>query len=548
MGICSWNGFNVNRLIICEGNSDCWIDDYPGDTYIYRIRGASVSGGNWIELNDSRRLNSIAEGIRDEYSAWVNTFTSEYSDVPYELWGFSAFHFSDLSCKRTEIFDTFNTICNLLLIMEKLRGIDIDEVYSIEIGSDICCAVESLFPGAKFRRKRVVINRWRKIRDLVSDVRFATYTVVSIGICKYFWQKHQRRVLHPAKGYVTLFPIMNTSDNFDKKYGGLVTSKDVFYAFVLTDGMHQNLAPLKFLQAVRRLKGSGNIVLVDRFISLKDVIAGIRTRFALKCLALKKRHNRYKFQGIDVTSLIEVERSVSHRRIWRLIILGSALAKAVKDNAPKELIYYLFEYPLGRAITAVMKTTAPTTLLSGFQHGPASWRKLVCFIGPRMLGENGSMKDIVPIPDRIYVEDKFAKDIYLWGGYKNVFVMHKVYRLGYLETVREAGAGNNCLIAPGLNDGAILLRTIAEKISRSTNVKYLLKPHPLANNAYINEYKHIQNLEVTQAPLSELFSQVNEVYVSYSSVGAEAQQLGIDVTVVDIPGVISQSPLQDQVA
>ena len=206
-----------------------------------------------------------------------------------------------------------------------------------------------------------------------------------------------------------------------------------------------------------------------------DVIAGIRTRFKLRRLALKKRHNRYKFQGIDVTSLIEVERSVSHRRIWRLIILGSALAKAVKENAPKELIYYLFEYPLGRAITAVMKTTAPTTALSGFQHGPASWRKLVCFIGPRMLGENGRMKYIVPIPDRIYVEDEFSKEIYLWGGYKNIFVMDKVYRLGYLETVKEAGAGNNCLIAPGLNDGAILLRTIATKISKSANVKYLLK-------------------------------------------------------------------------
>ena len=176
--------------------------------------------------------------------------------------------------------------------MEKLRGIDIEQVYSIEIGSDICCAVESLFPEAKFKRKRVVINRWRKIRDLASDIRFTIYTVVSIGICNFFWQKRQRRGLHPAKGYVTLFPIMNTSDNFDKKYGGLVTSKDVFYALILTDGMHQNLAPLKFLQAIRRLKDSRNIVLVDSFISLMDVIDGIRSRFALKRLALKKRHDR----------------------------------------------------------------------------------------------------------------------------------------------------------------------------------------------------------------------------------------------------------------
>ena len=416
----------MNRLIICEGNSACRVDDYPGDTYIYRIRGVGVNGGNSIELNDPTRLNSIAEEIRDEYLAWVNTFASEYSDAPYELWGYSAFCFSDLSCKRTEIFDTFNTICNLLLILEKLRGTHIDEVCLIQIGSDICRAVESLFPEAKLKRQRIVIDRWCRIRDLVSDVRFTIYTAVSIGICHFLWQKHQQRLSQPEKGYITLFPKMSDSENVDKKYGGLVNSDDVFYACILTDGIHQNLAPLQYIHAIRRLQHARNIVLIDGYISLMDVIDGIRTRFALKRLAHKKTNNRYEFQGIDVTSFIEVERSVSHRRIWRLTILGGALAKAVNEDAPKELIYYLFEYPLGRVITAVMKITAPTTMLSGFQHGPASWRKLVCFLGPKTLGENRCMKADVPIPDRIHVEDRFAKEIYEWSGYQNVCVMDKV--------------------------------------------------------------------------------------------------------------------------
>ena len=176
----------MNRLIICEGNSDFWIDGYPGDTYIYRIRGVGVSEGSSIEINDPCRLNAIAEEVRDDYSAWVNKFASEYSGAPYELWDHSVFHYSDLSCKRTEIFDTFNTICNLLLIMEKLRGIDINEVHSIEIGSDICCAVESLFSGARFKRKRVVINRWRRIRDLASDIRFTIYTSIIFPTLR-FW-------------------------------------------------------------------------------------------------------------------------------------------------------------------------------------------------------------------------------------------------------------------------------------------------------------------------------------------------------------------------
>ncbi len=537
----------MNRLIVCEGNSDCCIDDYPGETYVYRIRGVSDIEGSLIELNDPRRLNIIAERVRDNYSAWVNKFESEYSDACHELWGHSVFHYSDLSCKRTEIFDTFNTVCNLLLILEKLRGIQIDEVCSIGLGSDVCHSVESVFPHAKFRRKKVVTNRWRKIRDLMSDVRFAIYTVVSIVICRCLWDKQRRSLLQAAKGYITLFPIMNDSDNFDKKYGDLVNSEDIFYACILTDGMHQNLTPFRYLHAVQNLRDVGNIVLVDGFISLMDLFDGIRTRFALKRLARNKKNNRYAFQGIDVTSFIEVERNMSHRRIWRLTILGRALARAVHKNTPTELIYYLFEYPLGRVITAVMKATAPATVTSGFQHGPASWRKLVCFIGPKILGQKECMKVGVPIPDRIYVEDKLSEDIYSWSGYKNVFVMDKVYRLGYLQTVKEAGAGNNCLIAPGLNDGAILLHSIATKILESENVRYFLKPHPHANNAYINEYKHIKNLEVTQVPVHELFSQVSKVYVSYSSVGTEAWQLGIDVVVVDIPGVVSQSPLQDRV-
>ena len=74
---------------------------------------------------------------------------------------------------------------------------------------------------------------------------------------------------------------------------------------------------------------------------------------------------------------------------------------------------------------------------------------------------------------------------------------------------------------------------------------WLIKPHPLANNEYLTETTLPENVKITTLPAERLLPRVRRLYVSYSSLGPEAMKLGIPVSLVDVPGQISQSPLKD---
>jgi hypothetical protein len=56
----------------------------------------------------------------------------------------------------------------------------------------------------------------------------------------------------------------------------------------------------------------------------------------------------------------------------------------------------------------------------------------------------------------------------------------------------------------------------------------------------------MDNLNITNSHIVDLLINAKKVYVTYSSVGLEAAMLGIDVSVIDIPGIISESPLLDE--
>lgn len=54
------------------------------------------------------------------------------------------------------------------------------------------------------------------------------------------------------------------------------------------------------------------------------------------------------------------------------------------------------------------------------------------------------------------------------------------------------------------------------------------------------------NLIVSTEPIDILMQQVSRIFVTYSSVGIEAKILGLEVTIVDIPGKLNESPLLDR--
>ena len=72
----------------------------------------------------------------------------------------------------------------------------------------------------------------------------------------------------------------------------------------------------------------------------------------------------------------------------------------------------------------------------GFQHGPASQRKLLYSLAAGE-ADNGmrNYDSRLPIPDTVLAEDELSVNIYKESGYQNVLKMEKIYRLEYLNDI-----------------------------------------------------------------------------------------------------------------
>ena len=90
-----------------------------------------------------------------------------------------------------------------------------------------------------------------------------------------------------------------------------------------------------------------------------------------------------------------------------------------------------------------------------------------------------------------------------------------------------------------------MLGQLQEMIENNPNTRYMFKPHPRADNRYVDQYIDNKNIQISHGSIRELLSIVSVVFVTHSSVGIEARRLGLKVIVIDVPGRINPSPLLD---
>lgn len=531
-------------VIVCE-SGDCDLSQFTSNDFLYQIGSVRTVGQSLVSINDPYRLNRLAEEIREDYLRWVGEIEAEYDQIPHRIFDTSPVFFSDLSCKRTEIFDTFNTICNVLLLQEKLDEAEINEVHIFNGTVDLECAVVSGFPSSlvcSYNTKRSDVSR---TREILSDVRYLARCLFSIAVCGVFWNPRPIGA-HTGLGYFSIYPKMTDLDGNDHKYGDQVAYDDIHFYCVLTDGFHQSLTIGSYLRALYRLRDqTRNIILIDSFISIHSVLKGLRLRSVLWRHKKQVERREYLFRNINLTGFVQKEIKVSHQRIWRLSIFAEAFSRAFLFIPLRRLTYYLFEYPIGRLISMAVSVVSPKTIRIGFQHGPASWRKMVYFLGPHFIEKFRFVRH-QPLPNRVLAENLQSEEIYRAGGYESVEVMPECSRLAYLKSIKRAKTSKGRLIAPGLNDGANMLSALQVEIASLPDVMFYLRPHPLANNEYLESITSLKNVKRTSSSLPELLSKVGTVYVTYSSVGLEARKLGINIVLVDIPGIVSQSPLHDE--
>ena len=91
----------MSELIVYKGSKCITVTPSCDTYYLYRIGPGRVEGGDFIDLNDRRRLNELAEEIRDDYCRWIYSLNESFLQAKLKYDDLSLVFLTDLSCKRS---------------------------------------------------------------------------------------------------------------------------------------------------------------------------------------------------------------------------------------------------------------------------------------------------------------------------------------------------------------------------------------------------------------------------------------------------------------
>ena len=113
--------------------------------YSYQLNSGVISGNNQI-LNDSKKYLSISKEMRTEYVEYIFSLNELFiKDDLIHNNSLSLFFLTDISNKRTEIYDTYQSICHLKIIKEKLEQNNIDTIILDEVSKNFFITIKSTF-------------------------------------------------------------------------------------------------------------------------------------------------------------------------------------------------------------------------------------------------------------------------------------------------------------------------------------------------------------------------------------------------------------------
>lgn len=502
-----------------------------GITWGYSKNLGQLSG-MITSLDNLAEFNRIALEKRDAWCSFIASLEVRFSSgLEYFL--------SDLSSKRTEFFPAYVDVCHAIYLQRALSQTPPTRIHLSGCTDAFAALLKTAFPDSQF--------------SISSEVPVARFQYLALRQFAFFlnasWKLLLARLLIPVdlttasrRWLVTRHPLHLKSDLTEDKFVDLKGKNDRYLVDVLTDGLHQNLNGRDYIKAIIAMRNqSQQIVMLDSLVSFTALIKQGLNSFPLISRFQKLGRQPAVFEGFDVRLYLADEFALSALRVPRLLMMMSAFAKIPPRLRPSELLYYLHEYPYGRAITAATTTWRDTRRI-GFQHGPASWLKMLYFMAP---GE--ALKH--PLPDEVWCEEELSRRVYEYAGYRNVQVMSQVPRLHYLSKIRRQPFTTPwILVACGLNDGRFLFEAARRDAIQNPGSIYALRLHPRANSQQIEELLRTTapaNLVITREGIQQCLAQATEVYVTYSSVGYEARMLGIPVRVLQLANRLDESPLSD---
>jgi len=520
------------------------------DFYSYELGVGKIVGKGVECLNDSIRFNMLALELRDEYGDFIYSLNRTFLNSGLVFQGdLSLFFLTDLSNKRTENFETYAGICHITLLKEKLRDKDLGRIVIDGCSRAFVRGISSAFSGHQITDENTI--EWKPFPRILSQLKFFGKVFLQVLFLK------RLSFLNPigknvGACFLTRYPLHFNSDFIEEKYGELVWNKKGYYLIsIIADGIHQSVNVANFKVFTRELfSRSDNVFLLDNYLSFMDIIRALYSAIFVDYREKKLLKRRYVFRKINISEFMRVEIHHSLLRIPRILLFQRAITKFFTQNTVKMFYYYLHEYSYGRFFTYLLKTRFPDVWKMGFQHGPASRRRLLYYLSKNEPDDGTSdFLNYLPMPDEVLAEDENSKKVYMEAGYRNVSVMNRIYRLGYLKDIKRSHIWKDTvLVACGLHDGLYIFEALKNEMVDKSHKTYIFKLHPRQSRSLL--LKRIEDLNPANVKtggehISHYLDHVSEVIATYSSVGYEAYLLGIPVRVMNLPNKINESPLLD---
>ena len=317
------------KVVIYRGDIDLSLKTDGQTTYCYQIGVGKIIGDRLININNSESLDEITLSIRDNYVEWIYSLNSLFITSNLIKDGMSLFFLSDLSNKRSELFDTYESLANILLIQKQLRDVDIDVFELIGLDRAFTRAIKSLYPKAIIKCSRAQPLRISVGRRLIADAKYFIEAMLVVVINWCMPNKDFKNISESQKYYFSYYPQSFNSNLTDLRYGEHAGKEDNYLVTIIADGMQQQVSPIAYFKYVRRLPNR-TFLLVDRYLRFIDIFVGFYWLCRCCKFLYSQRDQTYQFLDIDISIFVKQELIQSMSRIARLVLISGAFKKAIK--------------------------------------------------------------------------------------------------------------------------------------------------------------------------------------------------------------------------
>lgn len=534
-----------DTLIITDQTIECPVS--PASVFEYRVDGGQIIDDEAITLNDADRLNQLGAELAEAYTDAIAglRLTMPWKALHDDVLG-HLFYFTELNTKRTEMNQSFDAFVNAAFIREKLADATIKTIYVYGSSLFHDDTLMSVFPHAQILRDRPQVKTPR-MRSIFLKNTYFFLRFFLIALMRWIVPKVKASDRQAERYFMTRFPGRLSVDEVEDKYSDLVRTQDLYIAGIMTDGMQQNISFTHWLRIVGQARHLKQTIFYDRYHHVTDGIAGFFWMLALMANVARNKPDLW-IKGINLTDIIQTEAVHSLFRLPRLIAVSRGIKRlyatiARDTSSRKSIIYYLHEYGYGRMFSSLLLQFFPTCRRIGMQHGPASIRKLVYWLSS---DERNDKSYPLAVPHAVLAEDNASASLYRRMGYNHVVIMKKAPRLrgpfAHKISIAQDRSHLPHLIATGLHDSAMMVAMMKPVMEQHSAQDYLIKFHPKAHVDDATLSSLPNNCSVVTDDIALLFEMVGKVYVTYSSVGIEAEDIGLDVAYMDIPARVSERP------